>query len=67
LPNNTAPNLIEDIKNTNFRSCEEVSINDLNEKPIYKIMILSNLPKLREFPVAQFPRLRYKGIRFKVL
>jgi len=67
LPNNVEKKLIDELKNTNFRSCEEVLINDLNEKPIYKIMILSNLPKLREFPMAQFPRLGYKKIKIVIV
>jgi predicted RNA methylase len=64
IPTNTSEQLLEELKASNFLYYDELVISTTDDRPIYKLVVLSHVKKIRDLPREKFARLGYKGIKY---
>lgn len=67
VPMNVQPHVVDTAKKSNFLYYDEITITTPQDRPIYRIIILSHVKRAKEFPVKKFPKLGYKAIRVQAM
>lgn len=64
IPYTTSKDLLKALQKTTYPYYEELTINTFDDRPIYKLIVLSHIPRKKNLPMIKFKRLGYKGIKY---
>lgn len=64
VPKNISDELLNKIKKSKFSYYELIDIYTKDESILYKLIILSNVKKIKNIAIKKFDRIQYRGIKY---